>query len=267
MIRPMNSMVHLNLVEERHVPGGAGSWVHPVWERQFPWLVQGVTGPARGGKENAVDFGLFTESPALGANEAWDRLAGTTGLGRMAHSRQIHGNRVHVHRLEDWGHSDRLRIVQDGDGHLTGEPGILMGVVAADCVPAFLVDPMGPRVGVVHAGWRGVAAGILPTAIGAMKRHFGSEPHDLLLHLGPSICGECYEVGEAVFRQLNLPYPGRPSPVDLRRYLAGQALREGVPNAAITCSAWCTACGESPFFSHRGGERGRHVGFVGLRPR
>lgn len=240
--------------------------MHPVWEKRFPWLVQGVTGPPRRATESALDFGLFTEPPAPGASEAWERLASATGLKRVAHSRQIHGKLIHVHRIEDWDHSDGLRIVGEGDGHVSGTPGVLLGVVAADCVPVFLVDPTGPRVGVAHAGWRGAAAGILPAVIGVMKRAFGSEPRDLLLHFGPSICGACYEVGEEVFRRLHLPYPGRPSPLDLRGHLAGQALREGIRDASITCSSWCTACGESPFFSHRGGQRGRHVGFVGVRP-
>jgi copper oxidase (laccase) domain-containing protein len=111
-----------------------------------------------------------------------------------------------------------------------------------------------------------VVAGVLVSALEGMEAEFGTRPGDLLIHFGPSICGTCYEVGEDVFQALGLPYPGVPSPVDLRGYLGGQAVDAGVPGASISRSVWCTLCGDSPFFSHRGGQRGRHVAFVGIRP-
>ena len=266
MIRPTDPMVHLKPVREEFVPGGLGFWVHPEWVNMFPWLVHGVSGGESGTADQSRDFGLFSGGTEVGAGETWEALARGTGLGRMAHARQVHGNQVHVHRRESWGAAGGLRIVPDGDGHLTNESGILLGVVGADCVPAFLVDPVRRAVGVVHAGWRGVAVGILPTAFEKMGEEFGTRPGELILHLGPSICGACYEVGEEVFVALGLPFPGEPAPVDLRKYLGGQAVDAGVPRGSVSSSTWCTLCGDSPFFSHRGGETGRHVGFVGIRP-
>ncbi len=141
-----------------------------------------------------------------------------------------------------------------------------MGVTVADCVPVFLVDPSVEAVGLLHAGWRGVVAGILERGIELLRTELGSLAEDIHLHLGPAICRECYEVGSEVHLALGLPKPDGPNPVDLRGHLASRAVAAGVGKARITESAWCTLCGESPFFSHRRGELERQVGFLGIIP-
>jgi copper oxidase (laccase) domain-containing protein len=94
----------------------------------------------------------------------------------------------------------------------------------------------------------------------------GAEPEDLLVHLGPAICNSCYEVGPEVHAALGLDEPRTPTPVDLRGLLAAKALDLGVMGANITRSTFCTLCGASPFFSHRGGATQRQIGFLGIRP-
>jgi hypothetical protein len=89
---------------------------------------------------------------------------------------------------------------------------------------------------------------------------------DLLVHLGPAICGKCYEVGPEVFTALGLPAPRAPRPVDLRGVLAARAAAEGVDPSRLTISAHCTRCTGSGLFSHRGGDLGRQVGYIGVRP-
>jgi YfiH family protein len=160
-----------------------------------------------------------------------------------------------------------LFISPEADGHATGEPGILMAVTVADCVPVFLLDP-GRRSGaVLHAGWRGVVAGVLDAGIELMKSRFGSAAEDLFLHLGPAICGDCYEVGAEVHEALGLPLPEGPRPVDLRGILARNALARDIRSQQVTASVHCTRCRPSPFFSHRGGDVERQVGYLGIRPR
>lgn len=85
------------------------------------------------------------------------------------------------------------------------------------------------------------------------------------MHLGPAICGSCYEVGPEVFGALGLPTPDGPTPLDLRAALAERAAAEGVPSTSITVSGHCTRCTDSGLFSHRGGDAGRQVGYLGLR--
>jgi hypothetical protein len=139
-----------------------------------------------------------------------------------------------------------------------------MGVTVADCVPVFVVDPHRRVVGLLHAGWRGTAAGILEAGVSLLAGQSEAEPGNLLVHLGPAICGSCYEVGPEVHAALGLHEPGTPTPVDLRGLLAEKALDLGVMGANITRSTFCTLCGASPFFSHRGGATQRQVGFLGI---
>jgi copper oxidase (laccase) domain-containing protein len=95
----------------------------------------------------------------------------------------------------------------------------------------------------------------------------GSQPTNLRVHFGPAICGECYEVGPEVHVALGLPEPAENSLIDIRAVLAQQALAAGVPEANITTSTFCTRCGNSPFFSHRGGHPERQVGVIGMTAR
>jgi YfiH family protein len=143
---------------------------------------------------------------------------------------------------------------------------VLLAVSLADCVPVFLADPMRGVVALLHAGWRGAAAGILEVGLSVLGDRFGSRAEDLALHLGPSICGECYEVGPEVFDALGAPIPDCPDRLDLRAILARRAVSAGIRTDEITFSGACTRCGDSSFFSHRAGDEERHLGLIGIRP-
>lgn len=138
-----------------------------------------------------------------------------------------------------------------------------MAVTVADCVPAFLVAPERETSAVVHAGWRGAAAGILERAVATLRDRFGIPAAEVALHLGPSICGDCYEVGPEVHEGLGEPTPPGPSPVDLRGNLARRAEAVGIPASEITVSTLCTRCGPVDLYSHRGGDAARQVAYLG----
>jgi len=236
--------------------------VHPEWGALFPWLVQGTTTSRDGAA--AFDLGLFrAESPAGEVVARWERLREWTGAGTLVHARQVHGADLRWHEDEAPG----LRIAPSCDLHATTRPGILLTVGLADCVPAFLVDPRRRAVALVHAGWRGTAAGALERAIEELGARAESRPGDLHVHLGPAICGACYEVGPEVFEALGVAPAPEPAPIDLRAVLAERAAARGVRAERVTVSEHCTRCDEggASFFSHRRGEGGRHVAFLGLR--
>lgn len=252
--------------------------VHPGWRRDFPWLLQGTTAscaPSRAGGPEHLDLRLIQagpeeEPPRLvpGASKRWEKLARAFDMPHIVHCRQVHGCTVHSHDSQAGEKAPprgRLTVVEDGDGHVTVSPGILLAVTVADCVPISLVDPRTRSVGLLHGGWRGVACGILEAGVTLLTRRYGSRPHDLHLHLGPSICGACYEVGPEVHSALGLRVPQHPAPVDLKTLLGEQAAAVGVPISQITLSAFCTRCGGSPLFSHRGGDGERQLGFLGVR--
>ena len=78
----------------------------------------------------------------------------------------------------------------------------------ADCVPLYFVDPKKQAIGLAHSGWRGTVNRMGARMIEEMKRQFGSNPGDLLVAVGPSICVDCYEVGEDVAGEFSKGFSG-----------------------------------------------------------
>lgn len=216
-----------------------------------------------GGAGGDADFGLFADAPAGTVMKRWASLAEDTGCGSLVHARQVHGSSVTLHEAVPPG----LLVVPPCDGHATRFAGTLLAVSVADCVPVFVVAARARAVMLLHAGWRGVAGGILEAGLGMLKRDFGTHPRDARMHMGPAICGRCYEVGPEVHEALGLPRPASPGhPVDLRRVLLHRALAAGADPAHLTTSMFCTRCADTPFFSHRGGDAGRQVAVLGITP-
>lgn len=148
---------------------------------------------------------------------------------------------------------------------------IAVGVRTADCMPLLVADPVGGTVAAVHAGWRGVAGGIVAAAFRGLQEH-GALPERLLVALFPHIRACCFEVGPEVVPQLvgDLPEPVRvrallprsPRPhVDLSVVVTEQLLALGVRAEHIDDVAGCTRCDAERFFSYRrdGSASGRHV--------
>jgi YfiH family protein len=209
--------------------------------------------------------------------------------------RQIHSDLIHrVDRMPEQ--------LLAGDGMVTDTPGLLLAVQTADCLPIILVDPKRQAVGVLHAGWRGTVKRIVEKGVGEMRKHFGSDPRNLVAAIGPSIEGCCYEVGEEVrtkfetqfayasslFREMKESDPVREKypmlfltarapghselPVklflDLVEGNRRQLLDAGVLAKNIDATGPCTACHTKLLFSFRGekGVTGRMMGAAGIRP-
>lgn len=238
-------------------------WSHPEWAHRFPWLLQGTTG--RGAPDDArFDFGLFGQTPVGVAMERWRTLRRVTGMESVVHSRQVHGARLHAWTSDP---APGLTIVDGYDAHSCDRSGVLLTISVADCIPVFLLADSERTVALIHAGWRGVAAGVVEGAIAHLFATSGVEPGKLWLHCGPAICGDCYEVGPEVHAAVN---PGGPrhyhaAPIDLRQAVVQRAMRFGLDPDRITSSTLCTKCQLGEFFSHRGGSAGRQLGLLGIR--
>lgn len=249
-------------VTEHPAGGAVPLWHHPQWTESFPWLVQGITG--RGDAHDPFDLGLSGEAPVGRVLERWRTLAGALGVTHLVHSRQVHGAELQLHRTAG---APGLLLMQGVDGHLTAVTGTVLTVSVADCVPVSLVSPERRAVALLHAGWRGVAAGIIERGITRLRAEFAAEAADLWLHCGPAICGRCYEVGPEVHRALRPASdpPVAPAPIDLRAVIADRAAALGVGAERISLSTHCTRCGGAGFFSHRGGSAARQMAFLGVR--
>jgi len=177
-------------------------------------------------------------------------------------------------------HTDNIHIFKDlnekviADAVITRERGVLIGVQVADCVPILLYDKDKHVVSAVHAGWRGTAKEILKKTIETMLGRYNANREDILIAIGPSIKGCCYEVGidviEAIhrvtgegeyYKKIKDRYY-----LDLSTVNMMQASSMGIPGGNIWYSEECTYCNPSRFYSYRyeGVSTGRQGGFIGM---
>lgn len=254
--------MEVRTVAERLAPGAVPLWVQPEWEARFPWLAQGTTGRGSGGEP--FDLGLSGAQPVGRTMDRWRALVAATEMHAAVHARQVHGADIWIHR--DAG-SPGILVMDGFDGHVTDRRCVLLSVGVADCTPVSVVDPETRVVALVHAGWRGTAAGIVERAINRIVESWQSAPERLWLHCGPSICGACYEVGPEVHAAINphLAVPTENTPIDVRAAIAERALGMGLPAEQVSVSGHCTRCGEPDFFSHRAGSKARQMGVLGIR--
>jgi YfiH family protein len=204
----------------------------------------------------AGSFGVGSDEPVRDVMARWDRLRHALAVHgpRLATAHQVHGDRVieHGSAWEGWLRGG------DADGHFAIDRGTGMAVSIADCVPVFLAHPSG-AIALLHSGWRGTVARIVERAIDLFSAR-GIPSSELALHLGPAICGSCYEVSSEVFGKLTGRSVDRPTPVDLRSIIADHARLAGVRR--ISSSASCTRCNNDRFYSHRAGDGGRQLGVM-----
>jgi hypothetical protein len=184
------------------------------------------------------------------------------------------------------GPDSPMQPLCEGDGLITSQPGILIGIQTADCVPVLVADPKRRAVAAFHAGWRGTVKRIVQTGIARMTQEFGSQPQDLVAAIGPAIGPCCYSVGqdllsefrsqfaysEQLFRPTGSPANADESStlhLDLFQANRRQLLDAGMAPAAICLAGACTACHPELFFSHRAshGKAGRMLSVIGIAPR
>ncbi|MCZ0933853.1 MAG: polyphenol oxidase family protein [Gemmatimonadetes bacterium] len=251
------------MTEVAEIPGN-GMLRLSRWESLDPNLVCGITTAERG------DLAVAEASPERVASVYAD-LARELGFRRVSVPTQVHGTDLREIGASPVPDSGACTVHRAGrvDGQLADGPGWLLAATAADCVPVYLWSRELARIGLIHAGWRGAAAGILPRAIARLVDGSDRSPPgaagDLRVHLGPAICGRCYEVDTPVLSAFGLR--GTRAQLDLRGVLAAQATTVGVAPEALTSSLYCTSCGPGDLHSHRasGGTAGRMAAFLGLR--
>ena len=212
--------------------------------------------------------------------------------------RQIHSNLVRIVGADDARRAEPSK----GDGLITNQPGILLGIQTADCIPVLIADRKRRVVAAFHAGWRGTVQRIVEAGIGRMRLEFGCKPENLIAAIGPGIGACCYSVGDEVLSSFESQFayarslvrevydsepvrkkypmlfltqraPGH-SPIGPNLHLnlveanRLQLIDAGLKEEKIKIVGGCTSCQRDLFFSHRGSEgfAGRMMSVIGIRP-
>ena len=187
---------------------------------------------------DSLNLGLLTDDAEENVIENRRRVAATLGFepDQIVFARQVHGTDLIEHPSE----------LREGDGHVVRAPGLAPLVFVADCLPVALAGPRG--VAMVHAGWRGLAGGILGGGAEAVAATSAV--------IGPGIGSCCYEVGEGVLEVFSGLGEGvaRGRMLDLAEVARRQLALAGVER--VESAGVCTSCEEGLFFSHRR-DRGR----------
>jgi|YNPBryulayer2012_1023412.scaffolds.fasta_scaffold00188_4 YfiH family protein len=177
-------------------------------------------------------------------------------------------------------HTDNIIIIdkdskpQVADAVITNDKEIFIGIKVADCLPVLLYDSLKKVIGAIHGGWRSTAKAILKKTILKMIEIYSCSPSNILIAMGPSIKGCCYEVGDEVIEALKLETPSNEfvlrvngkSHVDLATANLIQAISIGVKRENIWICSDCTRCNTERFASYRyeGKEAGRQYGIIGM---
>jgi YfiH family protein len=241
---------------ERDTRSGGAKQFRPESERD-----------TRLGAEGDLDFGAGADRRSRAENRR--RLATRLGVHseRLFHLTQVHGARI----VEvDGAESPEALREEQADG-LVSCASVALGVLTADCVPVLLAERRGRAIAAVHAGWRGLAAGVLEAAVAHLEQ-LGVAPGTLVAAVGPCISAQAYEVGGEVadaFAPLDVDAEtkvvqmrGERAHVDLAGVASRLLGRAGVGRVAL--SGRCTAREPALFFSHRrDGSPGRQLSVIG----
>ncbi len=221
--------------------------------------------------------------------ENFIRIANSIGVdpNSFVVSDQVHKTEIRLVNDNDKGKGfNSPRDYQEIDGLITNTPGITLVTKYADCVPLYFVDPVKSAIGLSHSGWKGTVNRIGHKTVDKMGKAFGSNPKDIIAVIGPSICVDCYEVGEEVAQEFrnafsniedNKLYDDETSPILVKnqrgRYQLNLweacrrvLLEAGLGEEHIHVSKVCTSCNNQLLFSHRKtkGKRGSLGAFLAI---
>lgn len=210
----------------------------------------------------------------------YDRLCNALGItkNQVVLPDQVHATVVRRVTKADCGKGIvKARDYAGVDAQITNEPGVVLAVFGADCVPVFFFDPVTGAIGTAHAGWRGTIGRIAEKTIHAMEKEFGSQPEHMEAYIGVSICGDCYTVGGEVAECFRREFPEATKQTGAQKtegtcqldlwQVNKRILEEaGVKPENITIGGVCTKCHPDLLFSHRvtGTARGNMAGFLML---
>lgn len=274
---------------------------------RLDWLVHGFSTRPGGSSELRTIEGRPERVLNLGFTDWDDRSTVLENRARFASSieaaqmrvvalRQIHSDVAHAVVIP------QCETVLQGDALFTREPGVLLTIQTADCIPILFADNRTRAVAAIHSGWRGTLKRIAEKTIGRMRMEFGTRPEDVVAAIGPGIGGCCYEVGHEVTKEFAAQFPNarawfegpfdaiasgdndpnwlpwltmappghapEPPRVHLNLPIANRDIlvAAGVSTQNIFVAEFCTSCRTDLFFSYRKEHQtGRMMAAIGIR--
>ena len=256
---------------------------YPAYE-EMNWLVHGFStrfGGVSRGIYSSMNLSFTRGDEESCVKENYRRISDAMGfdMNSIVTSDQTHTNNVRKVTEKDRGKGIVIpRDYTDTDGMITNVPGLVLATFYADCVPLYFTDPVNHAIGLSHSGWRGTVQKIGAVTIEKMSEEYGSNPKDLKVAIGPSICQECYEVSEDVIEEFEkvfdkkyrnkLFYRKENGKYQLNLWMANKIifLEAGIPEENISMPNLCTCCNPDFLFSHRAshGKRGNLGAFLGI---
>lgn len=250
-------------------------------------MVTSRMGGVSAGDCASLNFSYARDTSREAVDENFRRAAEVFGTtpDRFVCSDQTHTTNIRRVEKEDAGKGvTKEKDYKDVDGLITNVPGLILGTFYADCVPLLFVDPVHRAIGCSHSGWRGTVGEMGRKTLEAMHETYGSRPEDIFAAIGPSICQDCYEVGEDVaehFTELfsqeryqgvlleNILTKKVNGKYQLDLWHANEAilLGAGILKEHLSMTDICTCCNPEYLFSHRAshGKRGNLAAFLMLK--
>ena len=227
-----------------------------------------------------MNLGMLKEPEEIG-RENYRRMLRALHMNekRPVLSWQTHTTNIRLVTEEDVGKGPfKARDYRDVDGLITDLPDTPIVTLFADCVPLYFYDPVNHSIGLSHAGWRGTVGRIGEKTILAMHEAFNTAAGDIFAAIGPSICGDCYEIGPEVADAFTEEFGNYTSEKFLKKKANGKYLLDlwkanesvllsaGVPKDRIFVTDICTKCNPDLLYSHRvmGEKRGVMGAFLSL---
>jgi len=205
--------------------------------KKFDFLVHGFSSRQFGDCRERKNYKKFLETLGVGVEN-------------LVLAQQVHGNKIKVVRYQDRG-----KIIPGVDGLLTKDWQVILGVRSADCLPILFWEPQAKIIGAAHAGWRGVLARLPQKMIDQIIK-MGGLPENVLVAIGPHICGKCYSVEKERVESFLAEFGKiegmvKNNCLDLEIPTVIQLLHSGVKSDNIFSSKMCTSCNSDEFFSFR----------------
>lgn len=226
---------------------------------------------------DSLNLGISRGDSDENVRENYRRFCAAVGVTAEStvFTQQTHSENICLVTEQDAGKGLlRPRDYTEVDALITDTPGLSLVVFSADCGTILLYDPVHQAIGAVHAGWRGVAAGLASKTALKMHDTFGTEPKDLLCALGPAIGPCCFETDDDVPAAMHdalgtqadpfLTRRGAKWHIDLKAINAHWLKSLGVRH--IDICPHCTACRQDLYWSHRkvGNARGAQIALLAL---